>query len=302
MGGHQAGEVASMSAVQTIEIAHNHLRSELLKDERLNPGRALPESADLLLRSIRLANREIHNRSEANPSHAGMGTTIVAVTFEEDLVGIAHVGDSRAYRLEQKNLVPLTEDHSWVSEMQAAHQMSQEEAESLVGKNVITRALGVREDVEVDCRVIKTNPGDTFILCSDGLCGFADDDEIFDVAKRHRDDLKKMVDDLVQFANDRGGNDNVTVIAVRVEDVGKSDGSEVPVFTLPNEGGELLAVEDEWLQRFREFERSEAPPTHAGSKKKDVPVRQGPNKLALAAIFIVFVLIAWAVIYFLGAR
>lgn len=267
MGGHQAGEVASMSAVQTLEVAHNQLRRGILGDDHLSPGRTLPDETDLLLRSIRLANREIYGKAAANPSMSGMGTTIVAVAFEHDLAGIAHVGDSRAYRLDKKKLTPLTSDHSWVSEMQAAHNLSAQEAESLVGRNVITRALGVRETVEVDCRLIKVNPGDIFILCSDGLCGFADDDEIFDVANRVRDDLQKIVDRLVQFANDRGGNDNVTVIAIKAAEVRTTDIPEVSVFTLEAESREVLAVEDEWLPKIREAAEEKAS-GGKGAKKK----------------------------------
>ena len=298
MGGHQAGEVASMSAIQTIEVVHNELRRAVLKDERLAPGRALPDEADLLLRSIRLANREIHNRALANPAMSGMGTTIVALTFEHDLVGVAHVGDSRAYRLDHKELTPLTADHSWVNEMQAAHNLSQQEAESLVGKNVITRALGVRETVEIDCRLVRINAGDTFILCSDGLCGFADDDEIFEVANRTRDDLQKIVENLVQFANDRGGNDNVTVIAVRVEEVRPTDIPEVEKFTLPGQWLGLIAAENEWLKRIHEFDSAEPPATRVQAKKK----AGGPNKLVLLLIFLLFAAAAWAIVHFTGPR
>ncbi len=296
MGGHQAGEVASMSAVETIQITHDKLSRDLLDDARLAPERTLPASVDLLLRSIRLANREVHNKASSDTGMSGMGTTIVALTFEHDLVGVAHVGDSRAYRLDEKELVPLTEDHSWVSEMQQTHNISQEEAESLVGKNVITRALGVRENVQVDCSVRRVKPGQTFILCSDGLCGFADDNEIFDIARRNRDDLEKIVDNLIQFANDRGGNDNVTVIAIKVEDAEPTEIPEVETFTLDNESPELLAVEDEWLKTVHEHRQEDPPPKRVGAKKKV----KGPNKVLLTLIFLAFALIAWAIIYFYG--
>ncbi len=294
MGGHQAGEVASMSAVQVIETVHHKLTAEILGDDRLEIPKALPESGNLLLRAVRLANRAIYNKAATTPAMAGMGTTVVGIAFEGNMMSVAHVGDSRAYRLDAKKLTPLTNDHSWVSEMQATHNISQEEAESLVGRNVITRALGVRDTVEVDYRLIQVEPGQTFILCSDGLCGFADDDEIFDIANRVRDDLDKIVSHLVQLANDRGGNDNVTVIAARVEAVEPSDLPEVPVFTLPSEPPELLAAEDEWLVKIREIIERQ-PVAVKRSKKKE-----GPNKLVIALIFVIFALIAWAVIHFTG--
>jgi len=294
MGGHQAGEVASMSAAQVLETVHHKLADDILGDPRLEIGKTLPDSGNLLLRGIRLANRSIFNKAATTPSMSGMGTTVVGIAFEGDMMSVAHVGDSRAYRLDAKKLTPLTNDHSWVSEMQATHNLSQEEAESLVGKNVITRALGVRDTVEVDYRLMKVEPGQTFILCSDGLCGFAADDEIFDVANRVRDDLDKIVDNLVQLANDRGGNDNVTVIAARVEEVEAAGLPEVDVFTLPSEPPELLAAEDEWLEKIKKA--IETQPVPAGRSKK----KGGPSKVGIALIFVVFAAIAWAVIYFLG--
>ena len=150
MGGHQAGEVASMTASETIRVLFDQFHDDLLRDERLSPGRTLPPGGDLLLRSIRLANRQIYNRAAADSLLSGMGTTVVAVAFQDDLMSIAHVGDSRAYRLEERQLQPLTRDHSWVSEMQANHNLSEKDSTSFVGRNVITRALGVRETVEVD--------------------------------------------------------------------------------------------------------------------------------------------------------
>lgn len=297
MGGHQAGEVASMSAVEMIETCHHNFADELLADARLEIGKPVPDTVDLLLRAVRLANRDIYLKSAENTSMSGMGTTVVAVTFEHDLVGVVHVGDSRAYRLDKKQLVPLTEDHSWVSEMQATHNISQREAESLVGKNVITRALGVRDTVEVDCRLVRIKPGDTLILCSDGLCGFADDDEIFDVANRVRDDLDKIVDSLIQLANDRGGNDNVTVIAIRVEEATETDIPEVKVFTVASESPELLTVEDEWIAKIREHQSEQN-----ASPKRAVKKKAGVNRFLLVLIFAAFAVIAWLIIYLLGAQ
>jgi protein phosphatase len=200
MGGHQAGEVASMTAVETLIKAHEYFRDELLDDSALALNRLVPQSGDLLVRAIRLANRAIYNAALIDASMSGMGTTVVALAFEADIVSIAHVGDSRAYRLEERSLVPLTRDHSWVAEIQQQQHISAEEASSVVGKNVITRALGVREGVEVYYRIAKVQAGDVFFLCSDGLCGYADDDEIFEGAIKHRHDLRQLVDNLIQMA------------------------------------------------------------------------------------------------------
>ena len=291
MGGHQAGEVASQSASLTIRTTFTHLRQELLADPDLTLDKSLPPSGELLVKSIRLANREIHNRSVADPALSGMGTTVVAVALEDDVMSIAHVGDSRAYLFEDRQLVPLTTDHSWVAEMRQKQLMSADEAVTSVGKNVITRALGVRENVEVDYRLINVKAGDTFVLCSDGLCGFADDTEIFEVAVRANGDLKRMVDDLIRMANDRGGADNVTVVAFTIEETAKSDYDEIGVFTLDAETPELLAVEDAWLQRMENYRHEN------NSQDTEVVAVGSPNRLLLAIIFAAFAIIAAAIIY-----
>ena len=294
MGGHQAGEVASMTASETIRVLFDQFHNDLLRDDRLSSGRALPPGGDLLLRSIRLANRQIYNRAAADTSLSGMGTTVVAVALQNDLMSIAHVGDSRAYRLEERQLQPLTRDHSWVSEMQANHNLSEKDATSFVGRNVITRALGVRETVEVDYSLVKVKPGEVYILCSDGLCGFADDDEIFAVADRARSDISRIVDNLVQLANDRGGSDNVTVIVIEIRQVGASDIQEMKVFTLPEESVEELQAEDEWLARVAAFKTEQA--------QTQPPTRKSPGRFLLTLIFAAFILLACAFVYLQTTR
>ncbi|MDH3889777.1 MAG: protein phosphatase 2C domain-containing protein [candidate division Zixibacteria bacterium] len=291
MGGHQAGEVASQSASQTIRTIFKHLHDELLADPDLALEQTLPSSGELLVKAIRLANREIHNRSTNDPALSGMGTTVVAVALEDNVMSVAHVGDSRAYRLEERQLVPLTTDHSWVAEMQSKQLMSSAEGLGSVGKNVITRALGVRENVEVDYRLVFVDPGDTFVLCSDGLCGFAEDDEIFATAEKAGGDLKRIVDDLIQMANDRGGADNVTVIAFRVEETSPSSFDELDVFTLDSENPELLAIEDTWLKQMANYRAETA------NDEQPSPVNDSPNKLLLTVIFAAFVILAAAIIY-----
>ena len=250
MGGHQAGEVASRTASQTLNMIFDNWREAILGDQALSFGHQLIRSGDLLVKSIRLANRNIYRQSSADPGLAGMGTTVVALAFEKDVVSVAHVGDSRAYRLDEDKIVPLTTDHSWIAEIQQQQNISEEDASSFVGKNIITRALGVRENVEVDYSLAKLEPGQIFVLCSDGLCGFVTDDDIYNVASRSRKNLKRMCEDLVQLANDTGGQDNVTIIAARVIDVEKSDNREMTTITVPAESVEQLHVEDQWLEQL----------------------------------------------------
>jgi protein phosphatase len=279
-----------MLAGETLRDVFGHFQSELGDPSELEVGRTLPNSTTLLLKSIRLANRAIYTMAAQDTSKSGMGTTVVATAFESDIISIAHVGDSRAYRLTENEIIPLTRDHSWVEELQESQQVSREEASSLVGKNVITRALGVRENVEVDYRILKTEPGETYMLCSDGLCGFADDDEIFDVARRSLDDIDKLAENLVQMANDRGGADNVTVIVLRVLEVKESPLPEAEVETLAAEKPEVLKSEDEWILKIRQRREQEsirAPAENAG-----------PKRSLLIGLFVVFVVVAALIIYF----
>lgn len=289
MGGHQAGEVASMSAAQIVEQVFESFASVIQSDPALAIEPTLPEKGSLLVKAIRLANRYIYQKAASDRAMKGMGTTIVAVAFEGNTLSVAHVGDSRAYRLDKTELLPLTRDHSWVAEIAAQQDLTDEEAENLVGKNVITRALGVRSDVEVDISTYKVNKGEKFILCSDGLCGFADDDEIFRVAAKYRDDNKKMVEELIQMANDRGGSDNVTVIVVELLDVGKSDDKEIDPITIPAETRDILAVEDQWLEKLQ---------TAPEPKKKEPAANAEPkNKALVTLIFVLFAIAAAVIIW-----
>ncbi|MEE8575627.1 MAG: SpoIIE family protein phosphatase, partial [candidate division Zixibacteria bacterium] len=215
------------------------------------------------------------------------------MVFESDMLTIAQVGDSRAYRVGERDLFPLTRDHSWVAEIQDSQKLTKEEADRLTGRNIITRALGVRENVEVDCQVIKASVGDMFVLCSDGLCGFADDDEIFATADVNRADLAKTADNLVQMANDRGGTDNTTVVVVRTESIAESPLPPIEVFTIKSESESVLAAEDEWLERFRakKAEAAQGAVTSDSLGKKE-------SKLPLVIIFVIFAIVAVAIIYF----
>lgn len=296
MGGHQAGEVASMLAVEVVRLAFGRFSGELRNDPALQLGVSLPESSDLLLKSIRLANHAIHSRASVDSTLSGMGTTIVATAFEGDFITVAHVGDSRAYRLDANELIPLTTDHSWLTEVQKTQQLTRQEASSLVGKNIITRALGVRDFVEIDYQILKVQPGQIFILCSDGLCGFAEDEEIFRVASKHRSDLNKMADSLVQMANDRGGMDNVTVVIIQVQATGTSNVPERAVMTQPRESTQALDAADKWMERFAAEPQEAggaAPGTSGGGSGGGAKGGTG----MLLGIFAIFAFVAVLILY-----
>ncbi|MEW6413291.1 MAG: Stp1/IreP family PP2C-type Ser/Thr phosphatase [Candidatus Zixiibacteriota bacterium] len=297
MGGHQAGEVASMMAADIIDIVFNDFKQEFYQDKRLALDKPLPYLGQTLLKAIRVANRAIFNKAVEKQTLMGMGTTIVALVLEKDTLSIAHVGDSRAYRLLERSIEPLTIDHSWIAEVQQSQNISEQEAASVVGKNVITRALGVRDTVEVDYRMVKVKPGDKFMICSDGLCGFADDEDIFSVINKVRKDNERIVEDLIQMANDRGGADNVTVAVVEVVDVEESELGEVDRFTLPEETPPVLEAEDLWIERINEFIAHRTNPVVQQTVAAR-PVR----KSALVLIFAVFIIIAAVMIYLSTSR
>ena len=296
MGGAQAGEVASMTASQILGLSFNHFQKELAADPVLKIDMPLPQGGDILVKSIRLANREIHNRATADISLAGMGTTVVAVALESDLMSIAHVGDSRAYRITDRNLIPLTVDHSWVQELQDSQGIRLSEAEVTVGRNVITRALGVRKDVEIDFRLVKIKPGDKFLLCSDGLCGYADDEEIFDVVKRGDGNIEKIAELLVKSANERGGMDNVTVIVIEIEKIEESSVPPLEMMTLPSEDVELLQAEDGWLTKIRE--KQQQLEVEEMQQKQPTP----PKKSTLFAILAAFLIVVLVIIYLVAGK
>lgn len=256
MGGHSAGEVASRTAAGAISAAFNMEGDELTDDPLLNLEENLPPQADLLVKAIRLANRRIHNRGSIDENLEGMGTTIVGVCFSNKLVTIEHVGDSRVYLYRNRALNALTSDHSWVAEVQAAGSVSEETASALVNKNIITRALGVKETVEVDVRLEEIHEGDMYMLCSDGLCGYSTDTEIEKVIYDCKGDPEKSVNNLIQLANDRGGSDNVTVICIKVESVDELGDfrARLPV-TIPMETASTIEREDEWLETLADRTR-----------------------------------------------
>lgn len=294
MGGHQAGEVASMLAADTLLRVFSYHHEGILTDPTLQLERALPASGDLLVKAARIANRAINSKAYGQKMLAGMGTTIVAAAFESDLMSIVHVGDSRAYRLGDEGLEALTTDHSWVTEVQLAKGISREEAAAFVGKNVITRALGVRENVEVDYRLVRVKVGDIFLLCSDGLCGYAEDEEIFAVADQYRRDPEKLVDHLIELAYQRGGPDNITAVVIQVLDVNPSQLPEVEPFTVPFEPEPIQQAEDRWVERMQ----GDDGPRPVQKKNEETLVAAAkPNRALVIGLFVLFAVIAILIIF-----
>ncbi len=202
MGGAQAGEVASLTAIQAFQAG-------------LPQGN--PEEA--IERTIAEANRNIYDQAHSDPSLSGMGTTITAASVDADSeqVVIGHVGDSRAYRLRDGIIQRLTKDHSLVEEMRRRGQITEEQAEDHPQRSIITRALGPEPEVQADLTSVPADPGDIFLLCSDGLTTMIGDEKIRDILMSATT-LDAAARTLVDEANRAGGRDNITVIVFQVED------------------------------------------------------------------------------------
>jgi len=216
MGGQASGEVASRLVTETI-VAH-------CRDANGNPaqplvGEAVPgasEAASRLASAVRLANRVVHRAAQQDESQHGMGATVVAVRFAGDRVSLAHVGDSRAYRLRTGKLEQLTEDHSFVAEQVRHGMMTAQEADQSNMQNVLLRALGAESEVEVSVSEEMLVEGDTFVLCSDGLTRELSDSQIAAILEAN-EDAQKAADRLVDLANQAGGGDNITAMVMRYE-------------------------------------------------------------------------------------
>jgi serine/threonine protein phosphatase PrpC len=217
MGGHRAGDVASKLATEAIV---DFFRATATEDFTwpFHFDARLSEEENRLLTGIRLANRQIIERSTRSRDLHGMGTTVVGALFsgKKRKMFIGHVGDSRAYRVRKGEIRQMTRDHSLVNDYLLAMPELTEEQRSELPKNVITRALGMQEHVAVDLQSDDVLPGDIYILCSDGLSGMIDDADIQRLAGQSTD-LEEICRKLVALANEHGGEDNITALVVRIE-------------------------------------------------------------------------------------
>ncbi len=212
MGGHAGGDIASRIAVETVASTVRAAVAE--PDGPFSVQVPLPESPipDALRGAVHEACRAIFRRAQEEPNLVGMGTTVTVLLLHGTDAFFAHVGDSRAYLVRGELIQQISEDHSFVNEQVKAGVLTAEEARHSRFKNIITRSVGFEEAVNVDLMGLIAEPGDVFVLCSDGLANLVEDHEIRDLARSTAlDDLPGA---LIDLANDRGGDDNITVIAV----------------------------------------------------------------------------------------
>jgi protein phosphatase len=290
MGGAQAGEVASRLAAGAFREFHD--ADALAAEERVKA-------------IIQEANRRIYERAREDREVSGMGTTITAALVEVGQIVIGHVGDSRAYRLRGGRLEQLTEDHSLVADLVRSGRLSPEEADTHPQRSVITRALGTDPEVDVDTFTVPAEPGDVFLLCSDGLTSMVADDDILEQVEGAKS-LEHAVKGLVKAANRAGGEDNVTVVLFGLTDEeetavlsGDGRGSEVDLEDTLS-GLEATAVQTVPTARPREESEATAAERPEGQPPPEHKARW-PRRLLVSAFALAFVtgLVAVA-FWFLG--
>jgi serine/threonine protein phosphatase PrpC len=213
MGGYNAGEVASGMATALLGNMLEEAFAEC-PPYAIVDGRCYAEVA--LEREVRITNQSIYNAAQSQPQYAGMGTTLVAAVFHDDRVTVGHIGDSRMYRLREGVFSTVTKDHSLLQEQIDSGMITPEQARHSQNRNLVTRALGVDPVVETEIHEYAVQPGDLYLLCSDGLNDMVEDDEIEMTLEALGANLKLCAEQLVQMANDNGGRDNVSVILVRI--------------------------------------------------------------------------------------
>jgi len=216
MGGHASGEVASQIAVDTVQA---FFRDQQDDDDITWPYKENPKisfAGNLLVNAVRYANLRVFEKASEGAQFKGMGTTFVTMLFEGTSFFVAHVGDSRSYRVRDGQLSQLTEDHSLLNDYKKMAKLTPEEEKNFPHKNIIVRALGMKETVLVDLGTDSVAEGDLFLICSDGLSGEVEDDKLLELALQYWDDLDTMCDAMIQEACANGGKDNITAVIVKV--------------------------------------------------------------------------------------
>ncbi len=218
MGGRDFGEVASSLCVSTLNATLHKYFPRTLKGRRLADGGplvdAFVQAFDTWIRDV---NSVVYEFGSLDHRYREMGTTLVVLYHQEDFVVIAHVGDSRVYRIRDGAIEQITEDHSFVNSQLKARLITAEEAAQSAHKNIITRAIGTRATVKADVSVNPCRLGDVYLLCTDGLSDLVQPADMLGAMQKSGGDLRVAVDALVALANERGGVDNITVVLARIE-------------------------------------------------------------------------------------
>jgi protein phosphatase len=213
MGGHAGGGTASRLAIETLQAAIRHARDS--EPEAFGSDAGVEESPvpDVLREAVEEASAVIYRAAQADPELTGMGTTVTAALVDGHVAYVAHVGDSRCYLVRERRIYQVSEDHSLVNEQLKAGAISADEARSSRFRNIITRSVGFEQEVQVDLLGLELQGGDRVVICCDGLTNLVEDPEILRVVEES--DIGDAPARLVALANERGGDDNITVIVLR---------------------------------------------------------------------------------------
>lgn len=245
MGGHNAGDVASKLTTTSLNNFYEATAGGRPFPVHSSDGADdLPIEARRLSAAILKANHDVYEISSTYQQHQGMGSTVVAATFAEQsgLLHVGHVGDSRCYRMRDGVIEQLTRDHSLINDALAMKPDLTEEELARLPKNIITRALGMKEVVKVDIRSEEVLPDDLYLLCSDGLSGMVPDQQIMEILSI-TDDLSEACELLVSMANEAGGTDNISCVLLKIEAVSDDRPSASPVVTTGDDIEEMLPAE-----------------------------------------------------------
>lgn len=214
MGGHASGEVASQIAVETLA----NFFIDTSRDKEITwpfkEDRSLSYDENRLVTGVKLANRRVYETAQSDPRYRGMGTTIVALVCGATGAFMCHVGDSRGYVIRNGGIEQLTDDHSLLNDYLKVHKLTDEEIEHFPHKNVIVRALGMKEAVVVDVFRLDPKPNEIYLLCTDGLSGMITDPDMLQIVSEGGHDLEKTCQSLIAKGNANGGVDNITVVLV----------------------------------------------------------------------------------------
>lgn len=294
MGGHAAGEVASKIGIETItRLFGDHDLAVFQRSEFPYPE-TITSPGKLLIGAIAVANHRIIQHSRSVPGQTGMGTTVVACHFADGVISVCHVGDSRAYLIRDGNVRRITIDHSWVSEMMEKHNLSEEQAEAQVNKNVITRALGTKPAIRVDISQLRYLKDDIFVICSDGLTGMVSDSDILRAATAHGTDMDGLVKTLIAQANEAGGADNITVCAARALDsIEAVDFNELRRITVEwVEDPEVAALKQVADEFFGDGPQPATPPSDPAAETQDFKTSGGKKKRLISPLaFVIFIIV-----------
>ena len=215
MGGHNAGDVASATAVKTVEgfMVRSHQERELTWPFGIDPKMSF--DANRLRTAIKLANHKIWQLADSHQEYTGMGTTVVAAVVSEDVASVVSVGDSRAYLWRENEVKLLTRDDVWLNETWVRRAFTEEQLQRIPLKNVLSKAIGSKEDLEFPIQEVQLADGDLILLCSDGLHGLVESEEMAQVLKKKEGDLPGICEALTRLANEAGGKDNITCVVIK---------------------------------------------------------------------------------------